>query len=154
MHVYLVRHAEALSHREDDKRPLSQRGKEEAKHVAHFLKKRALVSVDEVWHSTKLRAKQTAEIFVKELAWNIPLKEMPGLGPDDDIDEIAGRLNAEQKSVMIVGHMPYLGHLASFLVMGRENFNTFHFELSAVLSISAGKESVIQWMIGPSVIPA
>ena len=72
MHVYLVRHAKALSPDEDPKRPLSAEGREQAKSVARFLKRQQLVLVNEVWHSTKLRAKQTAEIFVKELALTVP----------------------------------------------------------------------------------
>src|SRR3989338_2641416 len=128
MHIYLVRHADALSHQEDEKRPLSRRGRQEAALVSHFLKKKSLAPVDEVWHSTRLRAKQTAEIFVKELGWNVLLKETAGLEPDDGVDEIAGRLGTTQKSIMVVGHMPYLGHLASSLVLGRESPNMFNFE--------------------------
>ncbi len=154
MHIYLIRHAEALPDREDKKRPLSQRGKEEARLVSNFLKKQSPAMAGEVWHSTRLRAKQTAEIFIKELAWNVPVKEITGLEPDDDIAEVVDRLNKAQTSIMIVGHMPFLGHLASSLV-GRGSSNMFNFEPSAVLSLSHVLDRggwVVQWMIGPSVI--
>ncbi len=154
MHIYLIRHAEALPHQKDEQRPLSLRGKEEAKLVSNFLKKQSPAIVGEVWYSAKLRAKQTAEIFVKELAWNVPTKEMTGLEPDDDIAEIVDRLNKANTSIMIVGHMPFLGHLASHLV-GRGSSNMFNFEPSAVLSLSHVLDRggwVVQWMIGPSVI--
>ena len=135
MHIYLVRHADALSHQEDEKRPLSRRGRQEAALVSHFLKKKSLAPVDEVWHSTRLRAKQTAEIFVKELGWNVLLKETAGLEPDDGVDEIAGRLGTTQKSIMVVGQMAYLEHMESTIIVARENPYKIKYDLAAVLSL-------------------
>ncbi|RLD16037.1 MAG: phosphohistidine phosphatase SixA, partial [Caldiserica bacterium] len=61
MRIYLVQHAEAKPKEEDPERPLTEKGVLNAKKVAEFLKGKIKPSC--IYHSDKLRAKQTAKIF-------------------------------------------------------------------------------------------
>ena len=62
MRVFLVHHGDAVGPEVDPRRPLSSHGRDAVERLAALAaEKGAQPSV--VWHSGKLRAKQTAEIF-------------------------------------------------------------------------------------------
>ncbi|MDF2956449.1 MAG: Phosphohistidine phosphatase SixA [Candidatus Alkanophagales archaeon MCA70_species_1] len=63
--VYSAQHGEARSGAEDPARPLTDKGKEDAKKVANYVSK--FVRVERILHSGKLRAVQTAEIMADAL---------------------------------------------------------------------------------------
>jgi phosphohistidine phosphatase len=73
-----------------------------------------------VWHSGKLRARQTAEAFWRACNPLADFTAVRGLQPGDPAAWIADRLLAEEKSVMIAGHMPFLPRLLQRLVTGDE----------------------------------
>ncbi|MCZ2845213.1 MAG: histidine phosphatase family protein [Candidatus Bathyarchaeota archaeon] len=60
MKLYLVQHAEAKQEEEDPARPLSEKGWENLDKISDFLKGKD-IKVSKIFHSGKLRAKQTAE---------------------------------------------------------------------------------------------
>ena len=75
---------------------------------------------DVVWHSGKLRAKQTGQEFWR--ACN-PLAEFSvsrDLQPDDPPQWIRDRLRAEPRDVAIAGHFPFLPRLLALLTSGGE----------------------------------
>ena len=75
-----------------------------------------------VWHSGKLRAKQTAEEFWR--ACN-PLAEFAAtrdVQPDDPPQWIRDRLRAETRDLAIAGHFPHLPRLVGLLSGGVEEF--------------------------------
>jgi phosphohistidine phosphatase len=62
MHLYLVRHGEAKSGQEDSERPLNNCGREEVDRVSRAAAKKGMAA-SRIFHSDKLRAKETAEIL-------------------------------------------------------------------------------------------
>jgi phosphohistidine phosphatase len=75
-----------------------------------------------VWHSGKLRAKQTAEAFWR--ACN-PLAELAAtrdIQPDDPAQWIRDRLCAETRDIAIAGHFTHLPRLIALLLGGAEEF--------------------------------
>jgi phosphohistidine phosphatase len=107
MHLYFLRHGEADWPdwtKGDDKRPLTERGKEEIRKVARFLKNLD-IQVDRIMTSPLPRARQTAEIVADKL--KSKFREDPILEPGFDHDglrKILGKYHDE--SVMLVGHEP------------------------------------------------
>ena len=160
MRIYLMRHGQAVLPDENPQRPLSVEGEKQVKSVAQFLKGKEPIAIGEIWHSAKLRAKQTAEIFSKELKLAAPSKQISGIEPDDDVSLMVGELAKRIHPVLIVGHMPYLGLLASLLVSGRAATKAFQFEESAIAclalnSVRGGtgpqdKSWALQWMVSPN----
>ncbi len=71
MNIYLVQHGKPVPKEENPDKPLSNQGKEDVERVASFLMK-AGIKVDDIFHSGKTRAMQTAEIMIPKL---IPGKE-------------------------------------------------------------------------------
>ena len=66
MRLYLVQHGEAMSKDENPERPLTAKGRKNVTKTAKFLKKKG-IRVRKIFHSTKLRAKQTAQIIASLL---------------------------------------------------------------------------------------
>ena len=136
MRIFLVRHGEALADQEDPRRPLSVPGRDITRRVAGFLQvSGALATIHAVWHSPLARSRETADLLVKELGLDVLLIEAPGLLPEDDPAPIADRLDRADEPVMIVGHEPQLGSLATLLVRGKVKPVGFEFRKSAVLAL-------------------
>jgi phosphohistidine phosphatase len=117
--LYLVHHGEALGPELDPRRPLSPGGAAAVERVAaRAAANGAKPAV--VWHSGKLRARQTAEVFRR--ACN-PLAEFGAtrdLQPDDPPQWIRDRLRGETRDIALAGHFPHLPRLLALLVTGGE----------------------------------
>jgi len=116
MRIYLVQHALALDASVEPKRPLSQQGKQDIVRTAGFLSLFVQPQPKFVFHSGKLRAKQTAEMFAE--AWHLKgeIMQADDLSPNADAQVWAAKLNAMSDDVLIVGHLPHLPRLASLLL--------------------------------------
>lgn len=114
MKVMLLQHGDAKPENVDPARPLTEKGEQQAKKAAEFLKRLPFYP-DLIVHSGKKRALETAEIICFALG-GIRLEERKGIGPNDDIAPLFDEIIKETRSLMIVGHQPFLGKLASKLL--------------------------------------
>ena len=71
---------------------------------------------DVVWHSGKLRARQTAEIYWSACNPAAAFSAARGLQPDDPPGWMRDQLVGETRSIMLVGHMPHLSRLLQALI--------------------------------------
>ena len=119
MHLYLVHHGVAVGPEEDARRPLSAVGLAGAARVA--AKAAALgAKPDVVWHSGKLRAKQTAQEFWRACNALAEFSASRDLQPDDSPQRIRDRLRKDTRDIAIAGHFPHLPRLLALLVTGGE----------------------------------
>ena len=114
MALYLVHHGEAVGPDLDPMRPLSERGRTQTVRLAEAAARRG-VKPAVVWHSGKLRARQTAEIFWRACNPLAVLKAVRGLQPDDPPAWLRDALAGEQRAILLVGHMPHLPRLLKML---------------------------------------
>ena len=157
MNLYLVRHAQAVPEEIDPERPLSQAGAESARRVARFLKQSDAISVAEIRYSTKLRARQTAEVLATDGGLGAPLVEVNGLEPMADVNAAILALQGVSHDLMLVGHLPYLDRLASGLVAHQPNLAGFSFGECSILHLcreEGGPREVwrVVWMLSPSLL--
>jgi phosphohistidine phosphatase len=152
MKVYLVRHGEAVSSQFDPKRPLSEQGFADVRKVASFIEP-LKISVENIWHSGKLRAAQTAEIMTGVVVVK-DYSAHEGLGPNDDVTIMAEELEAYDTDLMIVGHLPFLAYLTSLLVAGKETANVVAFDAGSIacLNRSDPGQWQIEWMTSPELL--
>jgi phosphohistidine phosphatase len=151
MRLYLVQHGEAKSEAEDPERSLTMRGEEETKKISDAAK-RLGIHPSQIYHSGKKRAEQTAGIIAR--AFDLPVQLGQGLKPNDDIRPWVEQISSEAEDLMIVGHLPFLEKLASFLVRGDEGAKAVMFRYSAILCLEK-KESgrwVVDWVIKPEMV--
>jgi len=157
MDIYLVQHAQAKSSEEDPARPLSEEGVASIERVSAYAGKLGL-TVDCIYHSGKLRAKQTAEILARHLNAADKLEMKKGLDPSDSIAPIRdwlGRLSSDGiRNILIVSHLPFLDKLTSLLVAGTEDAHVVAYQNAAIVRLvpkSTGSGYSIQWIITPDI---
>jgi phosphohistidine phosphatase len=103
--VYLVHHADAVSPMTDSQRPLSARGLAQAASLADRAKAAGCAPAA-IWHSGKLRSRQTAEAFYRACSPMAEFKMILGIRPDDPPQHVREMLIGESRDVLMVGHMP------------------------------------------------
>jgi len=149
-----VQHGEARAEHEDPARPLSERGRRDVERVARAVA-RAGVRPARIAHSGKRRARETAELFAAALDPPGGVVEIGGLGPNDDPAVAARRAAGAAEHLMLVGHLPHLGRLASLLVLGDPARELVAFRMGGVVCL--GREAGawrVCWMLTPELVPA
>ncbi len=151
--VCLVQHGEAVSEDVDPRRPLSERGRQEVERVASFLAKIGFKPT-RIVHSTKLRAKQTAEILAEKLKPVHGVEEVEGLEPLADPRPWAEKLGGIGGTLMIVGHLPHLAKLAGLLLVGNQEADIIRFRYGGVFCLERSEKGwKLAWAITPEIIP-
>ncbi len=114
MILYLVHHAHAVGPGVDAQRPLSDEGLAHAERLA-VAAKEAGVKPHAIWHSGKLRARQTAEAFLRHCNPFAEFRMVRGLRPEDSAAGLLPILAVETADLLLVSHMPLLPALAQAL---------------------------------------
>lgn len=135
MEFYLVRHGEAVSQALNGERPLTPGGRRDVERLGQRAAKRG-IQPGQIFHSGLLRAQQTAEILSESLGPVKGVRESIGLRPDDDPLIAKAELESSTVSLMLVGHLPHISRLASFLVAGNADQELVQFALATVLGLS------------------
>ena len=117
MRLILVHHGEAVGPDVDPRRPLSPSGREAVERLAQFAAARG-VKPAVVWHSGKLRAKETAEAFWRACNPFAEFSATRDLQPDDPPEWMRDRLRGETRDILIGGHYPHLPRLLALLLPG------------------------------------
>lgn len=120
MRVYLAHHGQAVGPDVDPQRPLSAGGRAHVTSLAADAAARGAHPAV-VWHSGKLRARQTAEAYWRACNALAPLSATRDLQPDDSPGRLRDRLRHEPQDVLIAGHFPHLPRLLALLLTGRDD---------------------------------
>ena len=144
--VYFVQHGLAVDKAEDPERPLSEAGIQQTRMMAETLYN-ANVPVSSIYHSGKLRALQTADIFSNTFA--LPsISIIDGLLPNDDVCVLLQDMNIN--NALYIGHLPHLEKLVTYLVSGNENNAIIKFQNSATVCLEkVDTRYQIKWMLTP-----
>jgi len=150
MRVYLAQHGEAASKDLDPERKLTEKGIEDVGKVAEFLKPLG-INCSTIQHSGKARAAETAQILAPSLGGADLVSGRDGINPLDPVAPIADELNSAKDDTALVGHMPFMGKLASLLAAGDESLAVAAYTPGTVVCVEkddAGKWH-IAWMFNP-----
>ncbi len=150
MPIYLVQHALSLPKEQDPEKGISEQGRADTEKIAGVAKGYQ-VKIGRIQHSGKKRAEQTADIFADVLIPDSGSEAGVGLSPLDDVHDIAGNLNPST-GLMIVGHLPHLERLTSWLVSGQLDHPVFKFQNSGIVCLDKGTEHD-QWHIKWTLMP-
>ena len=115
--LWLVHHGDALGPEIDSTRPLSVTGRDAVARLAQAVAAQG-ARPRAVWHSGKLRARQTAEALWRACNPLATFAAVRGLQPSDPPQWMRDFLLVEEGEVMAVGHMPHLPRLLRLLVSG------------------------------------
>jgi phosphohistidine phosphatase len=141
MLLLLIRHANAGDRDperwpDDRDRPLTDKGRKIQRDVSRFLRKRDLAPTV-VLTSPWVRAAQTAEILVTELALPNPPVPCPALATEPDLKRVAADVGepGADAVVALVGHSPWIEELGSLLLTGSGTGLKLDYPKSGVLGI-------------------
>ena len=152
MTLYLLRHAEAeVLAASDRARRLTAKGEEQAERVGKFCRRHEIAPAI-ILTSPVTRARQTAEIAARQLG-GVEKVEVPwaacGMEPFAALKELAAY--DKFSSVLLVGHQPDLGALASVL-MGIPHLQSLRVRKALLLGIEVARgpkagEGVLQFFL-------
>ena len=116
MDLLLWRHAEAEDGEDDMKRRLTQRGEKQARVMAKWIRAHQPRDM-RIIVSPAVRTQQTAE------ALKLPFETHRKIGPEACVSELvaASGWPAASGAVLVVGHQPTLGRMASLRLAGSES---------------------------------
>ncbi len=143
-----MRHGEAAASGDDTESMLTEQGAGDVALVAKHLASMGL-KVSRIYHSEKLRAQQTAEMVRQNLTMpKEGLRQLNGLGPNDDISSTMTIIEYSQQPIIIVGHLPHLGKLLSELVVHNQNAELVSFDAGSVVCLAKGdKRWNLRWIV-------
>ena len=138
MKLYLMQHALAQPSDQDPERHLSPAGVTQAKAAGRGIKRLGL-GIDLIITSPKRRAHQTAALIAE--AVRFPYSDilttdaiLPDRGPQELLDLL--KKESPDARILVVGHMPHLAKIASFLMQGGvvliENAGLTGFDVSEI----------------------
>jgi phosphohistidine phosphatase SixA len=117
--LFLVRHAHSDPGEPDELRPLSARGREQARELAEQL---ATVEPELVVASPLLRARETASAIAKATTAELRVDER--LAPGADAEALLEAIEGTAGPVVTVGHQPDCSEIAAALGAGERDFPT------------------------------
>ena len=152
MALYLIQHGKSLPKDQDPDQGLSQEGTTETERIASQAQDYG-VSVSQIRHSVKTRARQTAEILARALKPQNDIQEISGIKPMDDVAACAVKIDPDE-NVMLVGHLPFMERITSYLLTGSIDQPLIKFQNSAIVCLDKdpGTQAwVIKWTLMPNI---
>ena len=147
--IYFAQHGLAIDKSEDPERPLSAVGIIQTQAVANQLRSSS-IPISHIFHSGKLRAQQTAEIFFATLATPSPTL-LHGMSPMDNVEILIN--DFDTNNALYVGHLPHLDKVISSLVTKNEKSRVLQFKNSGIVCLKNdnGLYSVC-WYLTPDLL--
>ena len=153
--IYLLRHGIAGPTPDgmtDADRQLTGTGERRMMKIAVGLK-RLGVCPHAILSSPLLRAKQTADIVAPVLAPRCVVQLCEALAPGHHVADVVRALGRRRRDIMLVGHEPDLGHLASFLLTGSVQQLSLQFKKGGIAAIEVEtlppRGGTLLWLLTP-----
>lgn len=162
MYLYLMRHADALEVgvegiQSDTQRRLSPKGKQSTSFIAQFLLQ-SNIQIHAILSSPLVRAVETAALMKEGLILNSEIEETPHLAPSGSVEELCSVIgsNDHGKHLLLVGHIPYLEQLASYLLSPKVPIQIKFKKTSIccidVTSLPPKGGAALLWMLSPDLL--
>lgn len=152
MAVYLVQHGKSLAKDKDPEQGLSEEGIAEVTRIAEVARGYD-IPVKSIVCSMKKRACQTAEIFASILAAGTEVRQIDGINPLDDVADFAKTIKNET-NLMVVGHLPFLQRLISFLILNSTEPSVFKVQNGGIVCLDQDPDTgrwIIRWTLMPNI---
>ncbi len=155
MALFLVQHGVCASKDVDPDKGLTEQGIHDTERIAQVAKGYE-IKAGKIVHSGKKRAEQTAAVYHQVLRVNVALEVVSGINPLDDVRPFAKQLNPGG-ALMVVGHLPFMQRLVSYLTTGSEEIHVYQFQNSGIVCLDAAREAdgtlnwFIRWTLNPHI---
>ncbi|MDB6111567.1 MAG: phosphohistidine phosphatase SixA [Pedosphaera sp.] len=160
MDLFILRHAIAeaktpTKRKPDSERRLTPEGEKKMCRIAKGMKTAGL-EFDLILSSPYVRAKQTAQIVANIFKMQNALELSPQLAPPGNPRKLIDELNVARtrhRSVLLVGHEPYLSRLISLLLSGDTSL-MINLKKGGLCKLTAetlkyGRCATLEWLLTP-----
>jgi len=152
MVLYLVQHGQSQPKEIDPEKGLSDEGRAEVELIAKVAQGYA-IPVKSIKHSGKKRARLTADILSSFLQPNSKTEAIKGINPLDDVT-LFTEAAEDRDGQMLVGHLPFMARLTSYLVTGTIDTPVFRFQNGGIVCLVKEQDAqswVIKWSLMPKI---
>lgn len=151
MAIFLVQHGVNLQSVEDSEKGLSEKGRTDTKKIADVAKIYD-IPVLKIVHSGKKRAEQTACIFKETFGIKTLCEKIDTINPLDDVIRFSKDLDPDL-NMMVVGHLPFMERLVSFLTTGSTDMKVYKFQNSGIVCLDQDEDETwfIKWTLNPDI---
>lgn len=147
--LFLVHHGDAVGADVDPMRPLSERGRAQVDGLAKKAAEKG-ARPDIIWHSGKLRARQTAEAYWKHCNPLAAFSATRGLQPTDPTTWIVDSIEGETRHILVAGHFPLMPRLLGRLLTGIAEAMPADFPLNGIVALEKAEGRWVErWRLGP-----
>ena len=130
-------------------RPLSDRGRVQVDMLARKAAQRG-AKPEVIWHSGKLRARQTAEAYWKRCNPLAEFSATRGLQPTDPTAWILDAIEGQTRHIMLTGHFPHLPRLLGRLTTGNLEAGPADFPLNGIVALEHVNDLWVErWRLDP-----
>jgi len=148
MKLYLVRHGQYVPMDISMVCPLSFEGEAEIKRLASYLS-RIRIKIPTIFHSSKTRARQTAEILANQLKSG-RCEYLEGLEPNDYIMPMISTIQSWSEDILLVGHLPFIGKLTNQLITTQEDNCLIDYQPGTAVCLHCEHNQwMIEWVLTP-----
>lgn len=149
MQLYLMRHGQAAAPSATQEQVLTRDGQSGIEKIARQLNQQG-IKVSQLFHSEKIRSRQTAEIMARHIAATTTLQIHAHIKPNDDPQQIINDIQDWHDDTLIVSHLPFIPHLIGLLTADIKASNTMSFAPGTVISLSPKNTAwQIEWILSP-----
>ena len=153
MRFYVVNHAHAVPREEVeslDKRPLSDKGRQDTKNLAAFMKKNG-EKVERILHVDTSWTLENAELFGKEWGGGTVSATGYPLQAGSDIAPCVADINESQENTLLAGPSDVCRKLITELLAGRQEPSavTLGNGVCVCLERGEGVQWTLEWMVRP-----
>jgi len=149
MVIYLVQHGQCFDKQTDPERSLTPEGRATILQIAKTASDTG-ISVSSIYHSGKLRALQTAELFSEQLRVS-KIESIEGIAPLDCVENFVNHFEFPENS-LIIGHLPFMESLTSFLITGNQQPTIVKFQNAGIVALDQNENN--NWHIKWTILPA
>ncbi len=150
MALFLVQHGLSLSKDQDPEKGLSEKGIENTQKIADVAKFYD-IQASKIVHSGKKRTKETAIIFSETLGIKEPIEQVDGIKPLDDVKAFHDKTDLKSE-LMVVGHLPFLKKLTSYIITGQQDLRIYKFQNSGIVCLDHEQDDwYIKWTLNPDI---
>ena len=149
-----MRHGEAAFKEDDPAQGLTQEGKRAIEQLAEKLAQKSSqnptereISIEQVFHSEKARAQQTAAIMASIIAPGVTPLYRENLKPNDDPKDLLPDIEKWTQDTLITSHLPFIPSLLSLLTSDQQ---PVRFDPGTIVCLSKNNsEWHVEWVSRP-----
>jgi phosphohistidine phosphatase SixA len=160
MEIFILRHGDANSDSkkitDDSKRSLTEAGIKEIENVCRFFEEFD-IKIDHIFSSPLKRAKQTAQIILKDQ--RAKMTEIEELKPEGNPDDTCKKIiKQNHSSILVVGHNPLLVDIINHITSSQKqiasniSLKTGGLAKIKITSVEPRLTGHLEWLLAPKII--